>query len=95
MFPMTEYYLSQADIAREMGVSNEAVRGWRKRYPAGSPHPFPEPDSWTGVDQVPGDARVNPRDNSRSVPGWLSTRLAEIRAWRDGMPGPGTRTDLA
>lgn len=97
MSPMAEYYLSQADIARELGVSNEAVRGWRKRYPRGSAHPFPEPDSWTGVDEVPDgpgdvpeDPRENPRENSRSVPGWLPSRLPAIRAWRDGMPGSGT-----
>jgi hypothetical protein len=102
MFPMAEYYLSQADLARELGVSNEAIRTWRKRNPDGSPRPFPEPDSWTGVDEVPDgprgmpeDPRANPRENSRSVPGWRASRLAEIKAWRDGMPGPGTRTDLA
>jgi hypothetical protein len=106
---MAVYYLSQADIARELEVSNEAVRGWRKRYPAGKAHPFPEPDAWTGVDEVaeegkappPRDAGDNPRDNSRSVPGWLETRLDEIKAWRAGMPGqawragvtgPGSRT---
>jgi transposase-like protein len=98
MFPVAVYYLSQADIAKELGVSNEAVRTWRKRYPEGSAHPFPEPDSWTGVDEVPAgelDARVNPRENSRSVPGWAPSRLAEIKAWRSGMPGPGARTDLS
>ena len=93
--PMAEYYLSQADVARELGVSSEAVRLWRKRNPDGSPRPFPEPDSWTGVDEVPADPRVNPRENSRSVPGWRRSRLDEIREWRRGMPGAGTRTDLA
>lgn len=97
MSPMAEYYLSQADLARELKVSNEAVRLWRKRHPRGSARPFPEPDSWTGVDEVtekntvipPSDVRENPRDNSRSVPGWLPSRLPEIREWRDGMPGSG------
>lgn len=94
MFPVAEYYLSQADIAARLGVSNEAVRTWRKRYHQGSGHPFPEPDSWTGIDELPEDggvpdARVNPRENSRSVPGWLPSRLPAIRAWRDGMPGSG------
>jgi hypothetical protein len=108
MFPVAVYYLSQADIARELKVSNEAVRTWRKRYPKGSEHPFPEPDSWTGVDEVPKDAhgkvkvpaapedpRVNPRENSRSVPGWRMERLDGIKEWRKGMPGAGSRTDLA
>ena len=102
MSPMTVYYLSQADIARELEVSNEAVRLWRKRNPRGSARPFPEPDSWTGVDEVtvdeatkavvvkpPSDVRENPRENSRSVPGWLPSKLDAIKAWRDGMPGSG------
>jgi len=155
MSPMVAYYLSQTDVARELGVSPDAVRGWRKRYPRGSAHPFTEPDCWTGVDEVPAaatpgraaipagaleaaaaaimtaqnanddepgrreavrlakvaleaalplivtaapgaeDPRENPRENSRSMPGWLPSRLGEIRAWRDGMPGAGARTDLA
>jgi hypothetical protein len=96
MSPVTEYYLSQADIAGHLGVSSEAVRTWRKRYAD-----FPAPDAWTGIDEMPGnaavepDARRNPRENSRSVPGWLRTRLPEIETWRAGMPGPGARTDLA
>lgn len=88
-------YLSQTDVARELGVSPDAVRGWRKRYPRGSRHPFPEPDAWTGIDEVPQDPRENPRENSRSMPGWMPSRIGEIRAWRDGMPGAGARTDLA
>ena len=95
MTPMAVYYLSQTDVARELEVSPDAVRGWRKRYPRGSAHPFPEPDSWTGVDEVTADPRENPRENSRSMPGWLPSRLAEIKTWRDGMPGSGARTDLA
>ena len=100
--PVADYYMSQADIARELGVSNETVRLWRKRNPRGSSRPFPEPDSWTGVDEVeerpgkaprvpglPEDPRENPRENSRSVPGWLPSRLPEIRAWQAGMPGSG------
>ena len=98
--PVALYYLSQADVARELGISSEAVRGLRIRYPHGSAHPFPEPDAWIGVDDTAEDAvrpdpRANPRGNSRSVPGWLPSRMAEIREWRRGMPGAGARTDLA
>lgn len=107
MSPVADYYMSQADIARELEVSNEAVRGWRKRYHRTSSHPFPEPDTWTGVDEIPKDAqgrvkalaapedpRANPRENSRSVPGWRPERLDDIKEWRKGMPGAGARTDL-
>jgi hypothetical protein len=53
MFSMTVYLLSQSDIGNMFGVSGDAVRQWRKRYPPGSEHPFPEPDAWTGVDAPP------------------------------------------
>jgi hypothetical protein len=97
MSPVAAYYLSQTDLARELGVSPDAVRLWRKRNPAGSERPFPEPDAWTGVDEVPevgADGSVNPRANARSMPGWLPSRLGEVRAWRDSLPGQGARTDL-
>lgn len=88
------YFLSQTDLARELGVTPDAIRLWRKRYPS-----FPEPDAWTGLDQVPdgdADARENPRENSRSVPGWLPGRLEEVKRWRAvGMSGQGARGDLA
>jgi hypothetical protein len=86
------YFLSQTDIARELGVSPDAVRLWRKRHAD-----FPEPDAWIGLDEAPGegvDARENPRANARSMPGWLPSRLPEIRAWRESLPGQGARTDL-
>jgi hypothetical protein len=92
------YFLSQTDLARELGVTPDAIRLWRKRYPG-----FPEPDAWIGLDPVPeGDAgarsdpRQNPRENSRSVPGWLPGRLEEVRRWREtGMSGQGARGGLA
>jgi uncharacterized protein YjcR len=91
--PVAVYYLSQTDIARELGVSPDAVRAWRKRYPS-----FPGPDAWTGLDEIPSedaDARVNPRENARAVPGWLPSRMEEIRTWRkEGMSGQGARSDL-
>ena len=95
IIPVAVYYLSQADIARELEISSEAVRLLRMRYPSDSAHPFPEPDAWIGVDDRsktavrPADARVNPRENSRGVPGWLPSRADEIREWRAGLPGSG------
>lgn len=44
---MADEYLSAADLARELGVARQAVSVWRARY-AGTPTPFPEPDTVTG-----------------------------------------------
>ncbi|GII62370.1 hypothetical protein Skr01_24550 [Sphaerisporangium krabiense] len=49
---MTESYLGVLGIAQVLGVSRHAVHKWRARYPAGSGHPFPEPD--VDVDGTPG-----------------------------------------
>ena len=40
---MTSDYLSQADIARELGVARHTVTVWRGRYPD-----FPKPDVTVG-----------------------------------------------
>lgn len=69
---MTQVYLGVIGIGESLGVSRHAVHKWRSRYPAGSSHPFPEPDV-----EVDG------------APGWWPWRLAEIVAWRDGLPGRG------
>lgn len=89
------YYLSQTDIARELGISRTTVASMRERYPG-----FPGPDAWIGAgDGIPGegaDPRENPQENGKSTPGWLPERLEEIRRFRaEAMPGPGARTDLA
>ena len=45
-------FLGQAGIARELGVTRQAVARWRAVFAAGCAHPFPVPDVW--VDGVPG-----------------------------------------
>lgn len=45
-------YLGQAGIARELGVTRQAVAKWRATFAEGSVRPFPVPDVW--VDGVPG-----------------------------------------
>lgn len=105
MSQVATYYLGVNDIARELGLSRSAVNGMREHFRGY----FPEPDAWTGVDElepgkgpedppkvkVPEDPRDNPRANGKSVPGWLPERLKEIRRIRDEvMPGAGTRSDL-
>lgn len=49
---MTTSYVGVLGIAEAMGVTRHAVHKWRSRYPAGSDHPFPEPD--VAVDGAPG-----------------------------------------
>ncbi|MGI5125831.1 hypothetical protein ACQEVB_03340 [Pseudonocardia sp. CA-107938] len=50
---MTAYhFLGSPALAEAFGVHPEAVATWRKRYPAGSPHAFPEPD--VDIDGDPG-----------------------------------------
>lgn len=49
---MTRHYLGVLGLAETMGVSRHAVHKWRARHPAGSDHPFPEPD--VVVDGAPG-----------------------------------------
>lgn len=44
---VAEEYLSAAQLARELGVTRQAVAVWRRRY-AGTATPFPEPDVMTG-----------------------------------------------
>jgi len=45
--PMPEEYLSQAQIARALGVTRQALSVWRARY-EGTATPFPEPDVTAG-----------------------------------------------
>lgn len=45
-------YLGQAGIARELGVTRQAVAKWRATFGTDAAHPFPKPDAW--VDGVPG-----------------------------------------
>jgi hypothetical protein len=73
---MTVRYLGQAAIGRQLGVSRHLVATWRNRY-RDSPAPFPEPDAW--IEESDG----------RDVPGWLPSRIPEIRAWRSSLPGQG------
>ncbi|SDD86507.1 hypothetical protein [Actinokineospora iranica] len=72
---MSVRHLDMAGIGRALvsPVSRHAVSKWRERYPAGSAHPFPEPDVVIGDE--PG------------VPGWLPDRVPEIETWRAGLPG--------
>ncbi len=50
--PAVEKYLGAASLAKRLGVSRSAVNKWRERYPQGSAHPFPAPD--TDTDGAPG-----------------------------------------
>lgn len=49
---MTVQYIGAAAVGEALGVSRHAVHKWRTRYPAGSNHPFPEPD--IEIDGTPG-----------------------------------------
>jgi transposase-like protein len=49
---MPEQYLGVVGVAEALGVTRHAVHKWRSRYPAGSGHPFPEPD--VEIDDAPG-----------------------------------------
>ncbi|MFL6123052.1 hypothetical protein [Actinophytocola sp.] len=49
---MTVQYIGAAALGEALGVSRHAVHKWRSRYPAGSSHPFPEPD--IEIDGTPG-----------------------------------------
>ncbi|WP_230422795.1 hypothetical protein [Prauserella cavernicola] len=69
----TTRYLGVTGLAERLGLTRHAVEKWRRRYPSGSAHPFPEPDV-----EIDG-----------GVPGWLPSRLPEIERWREGMPGRG------
>jgi hypothetical protein len=50
--PEVEKYLGAGALGKHLGVSRSAVTKWRERYPQGSAHPFPAPD--TDTDGVPG-----------------------------------------
>jgi hypothetical protein len=49
---MTVRYIGAGGIAEALGVGRHAVHKWRARYPAGSSHPFPDPD--VDIDGSPG-----------------------------------------
>ncbi|MCO1654219.1 hypothetical protein [Pseudonocardia humida] len=49
---MAERYLGVVGIGEALGVTRHAVHKWRSRHPAGSDHPFPEPD--VEIDGAPG-----------------------------------------
>jgi hypothetical protein len=78
---VTEHYLGIAELGRALAspVSRHAVNKWRERYPAGSAHPFPEPDVTIGP--------AEPTDDEPGTPGWSPKRLPEIEAWRAALPG--------
>ena len=73
---MTDLYLGQAAIARELGITRDLVATWRSRY-KDSPTPFPAPDA------------ITEESDGRDVPGWLPGRMEDIRAWRASLPGQG------
>jgi len=56
-------YLSQADIARELGVARHTVTVWRSRYPD-----FPKPDVTVGG--APGWQRARLRE----IQAWMGSR---------------------
>ena len=49
---MTVQYIGPVQLGEALGVSRWAVPRWQARFPAGSSHPFPEPD--IVVDGTPG-----------------------------------------
>lgn len=49
---MTVQYVGPVALGEALGVSRFAVPRWQARFPAGSHHPFPEPD--IVVDGTPG-----------------------------------------
>ncbi len=67
-------FWSVSDLARRFGVSRSAVANWIERYP-----PADETHPFPRPDILL-DGR----------PGWKPERLAEIQAWRDGLPGSGS-----
>jgi len=82
-------YLSNADIAAGLGVPVLTVKMWRGRYSPGRPAgkirrapSFPLPDVLIGME----DPAFG---NSTTTPGWLPSRMPEIRAWRESLPGQG------
>ena len=70
------FYLGQAAIARQLGVSRHLVGTWRNRY-RNSPTPFPEPDI------------LILESDGKDIPGWLPGRMDEITAWKASLPGQG------
>lgn len=88
--PRATHYLSSADIAREMGVPASQVRMWRVRYsPFRSPAAIRAAASFPAPDVLVGMADEH-EAGTRSLPGWKPSRLPEIKAWRDSLPGSGT-----
>jgi transposase-like protein len=53
-----ERYVGVLGIAEALGVSRHAVHKWRSRYPRDSAHPFPEPDTGLGGEQIGRDRAV-------------------------------------
>jgi hypothetical protein len=49
---VTVQYVGPDELGKALGVSRFAVPRWQARFPAGSSHPFPEPD--IEVDGTPG-----------------------------------------
>jgi hypothetical protein len=49
---VTVQYIGPVQLGEALGVSRFAVPRWQARFPAGSGHPFPEPD--IVVDGTPG-----------------------------------------
>jgi len=49
---VTVQYIGPVQLGEALGVSRFAVPRWQERFPAGSSHPFPEPD--IVVDGTPG-----------------------------------------
>jgi hypothetical protein len=64
---MTRQYLGVVGVAEALGYGRHAVHKWRSRYPAGSNHPFPEPD--VEIDGAPG---WRP-DRLRTIADWHAT----------------------
>jgi hypothetical protein len=66
----TARYLSAGEVGARYGVTAQAVKHWRRRYPEGSQRPFPRPDVQVGPGGGPGSAY-----------GWAESRLPELDAW--------------
>ena len=77
---MTVQYIGPDQLGEALGVSRFAVPRWQARFPAGSSHPFPEPDVM--VDGTPGWRPTRLPEVSQWRDGLRGTTVSRPRATR-------------
>lgn len=77
---MTVQYIGPVQLGEALGVSQFAVPRWQARFPAGSNHPFPDPD--VVVDGTPGWRPTRIAEVSRWRDGLRGTETGRPRASR-------------